>query len=154
MRFHPIKQLPLAASLLSLLAACQSVTSQQAFAERLQSWKGTSFDKLVQAWGIPERHTFDETSGYAEWQNSQLQRGPSVSIGLGKFGSRVGGSIGTTIHGDAKQERCIIQIQFNSHKEASRLISKGPHELCEPLVPKKKVPKKNSSQEVQIQKKS
>lgn len=118
-----------------LLSGCQSSPELPPFPQRLQSWQGASFQELVQAWGLPARQSFETETGYAEWQNSQLKKGPTVSIGIGGFGEHVSGRVGTTIHGQPSEHRCIIQVKFDHQKTAVKLTNKGPQALCEPLVP-------------------
>lgn len=129
------KSLLLISLICTCLTACQSGAHVPPLEQRMHSWKGASFSDLVQAWGLPFRQSFETETGYAEWKNAQTKRGPSISIGLGGFGGHVSGRIGTTIHGDTNQQRCVIQVQFNADKKAISLTSNGIPELCESLVP-------------------
>ncbi|MCM2679777.1 hypothetical protein [Echinimonas agarilytica] len=130
----PIKKILYTCAAVLLLQACQTTAPSKPLPQRLEEWRGASFDELVQAWGLPARQSFETETGFAEWQAAQTKSGPSISLGLGGFGSNVGGSVGTTIYGDETEERCVLQVQFDANKTATQLTPKGPTELCDRIV--------------------
>lgn len=119
-----------------LLASCASVEPNQVDS-KLASWQGANISTLVQVWGLPTNEKEIQGIKYAEWNSREIKSQPSVNIGVGGFGSRVFGSIGTTIFGGNKESSCLVQVGY---KDDGTVISsnwQGDPDTCFKSIPEK-----------------
>ena len=129
-----MRYLPLIA--LFLLSGCASVNPSQVDS-KLASWQGSNISTLVQIWGLPTNEREIQGIKYAEWNSREIKNRPAVNIGVGGFGSRIFGSIGTTIFGGQKESNCLVQVGY---KEDGTVITsnwQGDVDTCHDSIPEK-----------------
>ncbi|NVJ67383.1 MAG: hypothetical protein HWE16_12925 [Gammaproteobacteria bacterium] len=121
---------------LVLFSGCASVDPSQVD-RKLASWQGSNISTLVQIWGLPSNEREIQGIKYAEWNSREIKNRPAVNIGVGGFGSRIFGSIGTTIFGGQKESHCLVQVGY---KEDGTVITsnwQGDADTCNDSIPEK-----------------
>lgn len=119
-----------------LVAGCASVNPSQVDT-KLASWQGSNISTLIQVWGLPTNEREIQGIKYAEWNSREIKRKPAVNIGVGGFGSRIFGSIGTTIFGGNSETNCSVQVGYNAQGSVISSNWKGDADTCHKSIPER-----------------
>lgn len=119
-----------------LVAGCASVNPSQVDT-KLASWQGSNISTLIQVWGLPTNEREIQGIKYAEWNSREIKRKPAVNIGVGGFGSRIFGSIGTTIFGGNSETSCLVQVGYNAQGSVISSNWKGDADTCHKSIPER-----------------
>lgn len=120
----------------SLMIGCASVP-KSAIDSKLASWQGSDIQTMIQVWGIPSREKEINGVKYAEWDSREIKSRPSVNVGIGGFGSRFFGSIGTALFGGLSESGCRIQIGYNTNGQVISSHWSGEPNTCDKAIPEK-----------------
>lgn len=118
----------------SLLLACASVKPSH-IDDKLMAWQGADIDTVIQTWGLPSHEQKINGVHYAEWNSREISRSPSVNVGIGGFGSRFFGSIGTTLLGGKKETFCKVQVGYNEQGRVILTNWTGDADACDTAIP-------------------
>ncbi len=119
-----------------LISACSSIAPNQ-IDSKLASWQGSNISTLIQVWGLPTNEREINGVKYAEWNSKEIKSRPALNIGLGGFGGRIFGSIGTTIFGGQKETNCLVQVAYNETGSVVSSNWKGDTDTCFAAIPEK-----------------
>ncbi len=121
---------------LLLLGSCASINPNQVDS-KLSSWQGSNISTLIQVWGLPSTEREIQGMKYAEWNSKEVSNRPSINLGIGGFGSRIFGSIGTTLFGGRKESHCLVQVAYDSQGQVKSSNWKGDPDTCYDSIPEK-----------------
>lgn len=119
-----------------LLAGCASVNPAQVDS-KLASWQGSNISTLVQVWGLPTNEREIQGVKYAEWNSRDIKNRPAINIGVGGFGSRLFGSIGTTLFGGKKETHCLVQVGYKQDGTVVTSNWQGDPDTCDNAIPER-----------------
>lgn len=119
-----------------IITGCSSVPKSQ-IDNKLANWQGSNIQTVIQAWGVPSREKEINGIQYAEWDSREIKSRPSVNVGVGGFGGRFFGSIGTALFGGLSESECRIQIGYNREGTVVRSHWDGDSDTCDKAIPEK-----------------
>lgn len=119
-----------------IISGCASIPKSQVD-DKLASWQGSNIQTIIQAWGIPSRETEVNGIKYAEWDAREIKSRPSVNVGVGGFGGRFFGSIGTALFGGLSEKECRIQIGYNIDGTVVKSHWNGDSDTCDKAIPER-----------------
>lgn len=126
--------------LLSLLflSGCSSVPVKQVD-DRIQLWKTSSIDEIIEYWGLPSKQQQVNNKNYAEWLNKESEPGnAAVSINTGSFSRHSAIGIGLTLFElGGSDDICSRVITYLDSGEVLEISWKGSQNYCYELTPDK-----------------
>lgn len=122
--------------LLLLISGCASVNPSQVDS-KLAGWQGSNISTLIQVWGLPTNEREIQGVKYAEWNSREIKNKPAINIGVGGFGSRIFGSIGTTIFGGQEESHCLVQVGYKDDGSVISSSWQGDPDTCHDSIPEK-----------------
>lgn len=118
------------AALMSLLCvACISASPAKVDAH-FAPLKAATMQDLINRWGAPPAQSTVNGVNYAEWTRTDVSNKPSISIGIGGFGSRVGGGVSTTTGGGQQLDACTVTVAYDEQGNVTDLRWRGETDVC------------------------
>ncbi len=96
-----------------LLSACASV-APAVVDQHFLPWQAATREQLIAAFGPPGQRYEENGVLTLEWTRTDIDRKPSISIGVGGYGRHVSGGVSTTVYGGQQLLSCTLRIRFNS----------------------------------------
>jgi len=119
-----------------VLAACAAAPPAKVD-QHFGIWRGRNINDMVMHFGAAGSQREQNGMHYAEWTRQATASSPSLSIGVGGFGSHVGGSVGTTLFGGTKLNYCTVQAVYNASGLIEQIHWSGDTDLCLKQFPAK-----------------
>lgn len=122
---------------LLVLSACVSMAPGEVDT-RVRAYEGLHINELMSAWGPPTNQYQAAGKQYFSWSSQEVDSGgPSFGIGIGGYGSNVGGSVGTTVGGGVRSINCVRSAELDAAGKVAVIRWNGDPGLCAKVTPRR-----------------
>ncbi len=118
------------------LTACSSIPISQVN-DRIQAWKSSPIDKVIEYWGLPTQKQEINDKFYAEWLNKESSPGnTAISIGSGSRSGRSSFGFGLTLFDlGGTDDTCSRIVTYDVNGLVIDIIWKGTKDYCFEITP-------------------
>lgn len=118
-----------------LLSGCASV-APAVVDQHFLPWQAASREQIIAAFGPPGQRYEENGVLTLEWTRTDIDRKPSISIGVGGYGRHVSGGVSSTVYGGQQLLSCTLRIRFNSGSDrVTQLQWFGDTDTCVETFP-------------------